>query len=220
MEAPDMQEGSLQKQRRNLIITCILMLLYYVGGGSFGSPNDAEFDISGGKFHLANPQVIIAFGWIILLYFTWRYWLYAKDQHRLAHDAYFLIYRQDLSLIKFLEAETKSKLPMPLHQALDVNSETADRIKLPPLSFSVDRIGNFKYKAQMFYALENDNGDLQRIRNTPLEIEIAFYRVVPLLIKSYIAFALSKQEFSDLLVPYIVATFTIMVCGYLQLFCR
>ena len=62
---------SLLRQRRNLIITCVLLWMLKYGGVSFTKLSFAGFDIE-----FARPHVLTLSIWIAYAYFLYRYYLY------------------------------------------------------------------------------------------------------------------------------------------------
>lgn len=69
-----MGEGLL-RQRRNLIITSILLLVMKYGGVTFTKFSFVGFDIQ-----FKNPNVLILSIWIAFAYFLYRYYQYFSDE--------------------------------------------------------------------------------------------------------------------------------------------
>lgn len=65
-----MDEGIL-RQRRNLVTISIIIIIFYIAGGSFKSILGVS---------IKNPEYIEYFLSIAFMYLLWRYWLYSKGE--------------------------------------------------------------------------------------------------------------------------------------------
>ena len=99
-----MSEGLL-RQRRNLIITSVLLWFLKYGGVRFHKFSLAGFDVE-----LANPEVLTMAIWIAFAYFLYRYYQYfaAEGVSKLQHE-----FSQSLSIrcTPIIEREVKAAYP-------------------------------------------------------------------------------------------------------------
>lgn len=69
-----MGEGIL-RQRRNLLITCVLLWVMKYGGVTFSKFSLAGFDVA-----FKNPDALVLSIWIAFAYFLYRYYQYFSDE--------------------------------------------------------------------------------------------------------------------------------------------
>lgn len=58
-------------ERRNLVVTSLAFIVYYLAGG-YITDNNVRMQIVNITFD--NKAVLAVFVWVMLLWFAWRYW--------------------------------------------------------------------------------------------------------------------------------------------------
>lgn len=87
------REGAYLRQRRNLNAISIVLLVYSLAGGSVESGASARLPEGLPTIRLENPDVVIAFVWVALLYFMLRFWLTSYGLRRIVHDHFAHAYK-------------------------------------------------------------------------------------------------------------------------------
>jgi len=72
-------------ERRNLTVLSLAIIVYYLAGGEFLN-NEVKLVIINAKFN--NPSVLIAFVWVMLCWFLFRYFVTQKKQGQVFHCAH------------------------------------------------------------------------------------------------------------------------------------
>lgn len=164
-----MTEGLL-RQRRNLLIASIAVILFYIGNIQI-----TEISLLGTKILLKNEVAVHVSLWILYIYFFYRYTIYYVEEplERLLHD-----YHDTLDRL----AESKLK-----KLALKQNNQSLDmdilRQVVSGRHFSLMKSGN--YKSLSWLTAETSGGHLGAIRPNDQHRDV---HVTAVYLKSYFLF--------------------------------
>ncbi|MFN0313770.1 MAG: hypothetical protein ACKVQA_01855 [Burkholderiales bacterium] len=220
-ETDILEEGTLARQRRNLLVTCIVLLVYYLGGGAIEPHQPLEVSVVLGKVALKNPSVLLWLLWTAFFYFLWRYWLYARKEH----GRIWTRYREMLDGDSAFGAQVRrlfdifpvlgSKGLVPLNVELAVPSiDPAEIITVSNL-IKYKRVGMRWVHVTAPFHRQLVGGTLEPIQpNRELTIQVPLTKLVRLFARNYRKAALGQPAFSDLMTPYCTALATLVVGGY------
>ena len=187
------------RQRRNLIAVAVGLTLYEISGGQ---PKDTPTFM--GLVNFSNPDVLIYFAWLTLLYFTWRYWIHTAP-HRLRYEpsrngnkgwsdrktSWQAAFQYSLARDRRYRSFVRSMMEPPAHE-----SETAD---FAPL------LVRGLYTRKLDFSLIEKFPNEARSHRQGDEMPVGYLRVFPYEIKAQLVAALSGTAFSDYALPYYAA---------------
>jgi hypothetical protein len=214
MEDGLLSEGTFAKQRRNLFVTSVLLLVYYLGGGGFEAGKPAELSTPAGKFFLANPSILLVFLWVAFFYFVWRYWLYAREHHKEVSDRYVELLKMDEQLAKTVRRQFDTYEGHPINVPLMSPGVDQRAIVCVPNLIKYKPVGPFSYEITTPFQITMQDGILAGIPpGTELTKRVSLFPLAWHFFRNFIRAAAEKSAFSDLIGPYLVAGFTIAACG-------
>ncbi len=94
-------------ERRNLLVTSIAFLLYFLAGGKLAD-DVVRLHFINLKFE--NPLVFVIFAWVILLWFLFRYWLLHSGKFTKAFREELTEYHNHKPLVKEVERQLGRRL--------------------------------------------------------------------------------------------------------------
>ena len=97
-----MEEGDIHRQRRNLIIASLVLIIYNFGHGTF--KGDLPSGIASVGFKLERPEILFWFMHAVVLYFWWRYWQYAKPHAHQFRNSYLARLRNQPAMLPLLRS--------------------------------------------------------------------------------------------------------------------
>ena len=181
MDIPD----GLLRQRRNVFIFSIGILLYVFGGGHIENISTIS-----GSIKLENPEVALYFAVIGFFYSIWRYWIYSDRV--LAN----LRYEYISTMINFKPFNDLAKsLQGPQH--------VAHLINLSPVITDNDG----KYQLDFSRKLTKGGGHSSVSGQKAVDVSASTIKLIK--IRLWIYVLARKRIFSDYLLPYILASFAL-----------
>ncbi len=99
-------------ERRNLIILSISIIIFYLAGGQ---PSDHTIRLQMINVTFSNPDVLVYFVWVLLIWFCYRYWLVHQGSWRKGYfeelstnECSFIYYKYLLNKFGLTDDYTKS----------------------------------------------------------------------------------------------------------------
>ena len=202
----------IQKQRRNLLGSSIGLAIYELAGGTTG-----KISLMDGGIELENPEYLVALGYGALLYFLWRYWLYAKPEHKkfremvaqAMHD--FSAYQ---SLVAPHLAEFQEKSGVEVEEAFqrgyDQVPSGESAAKTPFTIPVVHEVVARPFRRILEISVRDVYGNFVPNR---VQKRIGFIKYEMLWLRSTTLLIFSDKTFSDLYVPYLLAAIALVAGG-------
>ena len=180
----------LLRQRRNLIITCVLLWVMKYGGVSFSKFSLAGFDIV-----FKNPNVLILSIWIAFAYFLCRYYQYFSDEGI-----------DKLQRI-FGEAFEQKCEPIIRHLVKEKFPTNNDALRYSYAFLKRDR---WVYKGQAIGGYDPTYGSSI---NEEFELAISRWKLSRGILSAILDSVFRNSVVTDYLLPFAFAGFILLYCG-------
>lgn len=177
-----MNEGLL-RQRRNLIIVCMLLWLLKYGEINFTKVSFIGFDLT-----VSNPDALILTLWIAFIYFLWRYFQYFLSNGGWAGFESTFKNTRDKNCNKKIRELVIEKYPKLNNCTFEVN-------------YSFYEENNWKLLQQ--HIKEKENESHVDIEINPRDLKKCKYY-------SYFYFLIAHNAFSDYLLPFFLALYVLI----------
>lgn len=196
--------ADILRQRRNLISASIALSVYQLAGKEL-TKGSTIF----GTFTIDKPEIIISLAWCSLLYFLWRYWMYAqalkKHISKTLNDS--PIYSsEEIHLGAFNTLLVNDcnyrKLAKKYFEKID-NEELVERYNNRELSPVLVR-GFFNRKLDFSYLYEIKGAGAATIKDT-FKIRIPYLEILTYELKAQVLALSTIKSFSDYNLPYFFA---------------
>ncbi len=184
-----MGEGLL-RQRRNLIIICVLLWIMKFGGATFSKFSLAGFDIS-----FKNPDVLPLSIWLAYAYFLYRYYQY------FSHEG---VKKLQEIFGKALEEKCESIICKIVKQQSPTNNDALR------YSYSSLKSDNWVYKG---YALGEYNTATSSSSVEHFEIPISRLKLWRGVLPAYLDATFRNSVVTDYILPFIFADYVLYYCG-------
>lgn len=188
-----MEEGDFTRQRRNVFVVSILIIAYNVGGGDLS-------DLSFQGMKLENTDAVIAMVWIAFAYVVWRYWLYTQDLYKEFVSDFWEYTRDQEPTYENLKA-----LMMGEYRLL-INQQSQPHVAFEVKNCKPAETGHF-VPPSFFYDYRSPFGTTSRSAPKALRADFAIAQVI----QHLPAFARKSPEFSDVILPYLLAAFAVVI---------
>lgn len=180
---------SLLRQRRNLLIACILLWLLRYGGVTFTKLSFAGFDIE-----FARPHVITLSIWIAYFYFLYRYYLYFVSDG---------LHKLETAFIVSID----EKCSTPIKRI--VLLKEPDYQVEPTHYLSAIRHRKWVFAGQKI--IRNSKGDPER--GVPFELPISPWQLIGPISHAVMSTCIRSSVVTDYLLPFAIAFFILWYCG-------
>jgi hypothetical protein len=183
-----MSEGLL-RQRRNLILTAVLLWLMKFGGVKF-----SKFSLAGFDVEFARPEALTICLWIAFFYFLYRYYQYFVPEG-----------------IPKLQADFENTLNRYAQTTLDryVFKQEPDWSKGTRTPLSVLWKRHWVYEAE---SLIRDPDGVAR-KTQPFEIKVPWWKFVHLALATMLNLLIRTSLATDYLLPLVLAGYVLWYCG-------
>jgi hypothetical protein len=189
-------ESGLLRQRRNLLIISIGIIIFEFGGGALSS-----VPLGYGNVILTKPEVALYFVWASLPYALWRYWLY-REPAVAAFDTELINRINSLKSFKSLVKEVRESLDSP---ELNLDND------LPVIVRGVfKRHLNFSVA---IHASEKAGPNIRKFVKKTFQpapiISVSFLRIEAIELWARILTIINNRGFSDYYLPYLLGYFAV-----------
>lgn len=184
----ELSNGTL-RQRRNLVTVSILLLLIHFGELEFGG----QVVFLGAAINLNNPDIIVPFLFISLVYLLWRFYQYSHIDSAYTH----LIGQRQETLTASLDRATKKEIFANLPGVTDIQ-------------------GNYSYRdlkkiSKSMYQITVTPITGEGRKDSPVTVKLKSSKIDRQRLLSLARFLFRGKIITDLLFPYLIAVFSVVV---------
>jgi hypothetical protein len=113
-----------------------------------------------------------------------------------------------------MQPDVKS-LPLSFSRRSKQVTKAASLIVCLPNGIKLQSAGLLAYEIETPFNIQApDGGGMpQLLDGTPLRMTVGLVKLAPHFVRNYVRAAVTRQEFSDLLGPYLLTAITVLVCG-------
>lgn len=187
-------------ERRNLTITSLGFILFFLGKGEFEGKN-IKFQLVNITFK--NPEVLSWFLWVMLFWFFWRYWLKFRGSYK--YNETQEIQSQSCNLLTRAYVKFKTKLKYKKENGF--NGVMFHGLNANYLSVS-------KIKEAVF----DEKGKLKEVKSvTNIRLDVSFFPKQLLKLYTLVLMLFREPSITNVYVPYLLFIFA--VCLGLERIC-
>lgn len=184
-----MGEGLL-RQRRNLIIACLLLWVMKYGGVTFSKFSFVGFDVV-----FKNPNALILSIWIAFAYFLFRYYQYFSDEG---------IAKLQQTFDTALENKCRPIITHLVKQQFPANNDAL------LYSYAFLKRDRWKYRVQTLSPYDSATGSAG---NEQFEMTISRWKLWKGILSAVLDSVLRNSVVTDYLLPFGLACFILYYCG-------
>ena len=195
----------LGKQRRTLLGIAAALAIYEVGGGTL-----AKLTMLGGGLEITNPERLLFFAYLVLIYLVWRYWLLMKEEQ--------LKLKTEINEVT-LSVAPLSKILCVLEENFKENSginfvEGFQKVNIGNTGAAFmpvpirRRIEISPFKRAIAYEADNPRGDL-KFGNAKFDLPFMTYAACWMW--TTLKLAVIDKQISNIYVPYVLAAIAIVI---------
>lgn len=201
----DELEGTLGKQRRNVVVVAVILIAYYLAGGGLEPALHAP--MVGITFR--SPERIVWLLWVALVYFMWRYWLYSRELRRSAAEVREYLYREHPKARQLMLRCFRRDNATRYTDAEGVANPGGVQVRMETLRRIRFGLRHCSYVGNLF--IDPRHAQLAR---PMLEWDVHFqaptWTIAWLRLVCFARAFLTKNELSDLLIPYVLVALAII----------
>lgn len=199
-------------QRRNLMVLSLGLLAFEIAGGKLATDKlQLNFGIT-----FSHPDVLLSSAYLVLAYFLWRYWLYARPEHQKFRELVADTISNSDGYQKLTSGYILSFKSNSDYTRLERQNKRNAKVqgaKIVPISFeSFIQRGFRTHKLVMRVEIHHDS---PIFRDETKDISLIRYEYVVL--KTRLSVVIGNKAFSDLFVPYIPALLVFGIYFYNRL---
>jgi hypothetical protein len=180
----------LLRQRRNLIVTCVLLWLMKYGGVTFSKFSLAGFDVV-----FKNPNALILSIWIAFTYFLYRYYQYFSDEG---------IAKLQQVFSAALEQRCEPIIRKLVKEKCLTNNDSIG------YSYEALKRNRWQYQAHALGPYDPGSGS---VSNDKFEIPIGRWQLRKGILLAVMGSIFRNSVVTDYLLPFVVACGVLYYCG-------
>ena len=203
-ESSDDLEGAFGKQRRNVVIVAAALFIYYLAGGEW--EQTIHLPIVGIK--LTEPGRLVWLFWAVLIYSTWRYWLYSRELRRSAAEGWEYFYREHPKAQELMLSCFRRDNATQYADATGVANPGGVKVRMETLRQMRFGLRYSSFMGNLF--IDSRDAQLaQPMLKWDVHFQVPTRTVAWLRLVCFIRAFLTNKELSDLLVPYVLVVLAI-----------